>query len=576
MEDNQPESPSHGILDEQDDKIIIATFTCFTAFVLFVTFFILATRFRLWHTNWLLEKIPKMVDNPVTYLISICAGLYAEVSYGNDLYWIWLMVLIIAYDNVLTISAGSTPGSSWLLREYVNLFYCIYLGFFINQDVMVSHEYHVPLLVLWSLLLAKFSLRLVFHKLVKRAYGLNNSKVVSDFMKIEHELAKPNENVDPQSMKGYNYLVLGEGKINPTMKGPEYTAEIKLPADVVTLEKVWSCKERLLDPSMDTDNRLRDVCLSFAFFKLLKRRFFEYPAAEAQQEKTRQLVFDGLLKNLNKDNDSTRVYRVLAMEIGFIRDFFYTRYPIIFAFGFPVFQVILLTGMLGVSLWISAIAFHRREDSHNSYLKHNNHNIDYTITNILLIIMSVMEALETMTYVFSDWTKVMLICLCETHPVKDGGNTESIQPHYLVASQLSKYCAYLMVFLPDMLPDSIFSVKLFFREILSETKQFDGAHSLEDKYNLMMQNVGGHGNGVIDMGVRLGRYLMEIPDDVCRWKIMAEFWSEFIIFLAPWGKVREHMRMLESGGEFITHLWALLYHAGIVDHNTTASSGYIP
>ncbi|KAJ3699314.1 hypothetical protein LUZ61_003019 [Rhynchospora tenuis] len=112
--------------------------------------------------------------------------------------------------------------------------------------------------------------------------------------------------------------------------------------------------------------------------------------------------------------------------------------------------------------------------------------------------------------------------------------------------------------------------------ILSETKEFfNGALTSEDKYNLMMK-VGGHGNRVIDMGARLGRYLMEIPDDADRWRILAEFWSEFIIFLAPSGKEREHLRKLESGGEFITHLWTLLYHAGIVDHNTTASSGYYP
>lgn len=166
--------------------------------------------------------------------------------------------------------------------------------------------------------------------------------------------------------------------------------------------------------------------------------------------------------------------------------------------------------------------------------------------------------------------------LCEIHPVKVGGNKEPIEPHHLVANHLSNYCAYLMVFLPDMLSENIFSVKLFFREILSEMKEFfHEARSYEDKYNLMMQ-VEHHGNRVIDMGMRLGKYLMQISDDSHRWKIMADFWSEFVIFLAPSGKVRQHLTKLESGGEFITHLWALLYHAGIVDHSTTAYSGYYP
>ncbi|KAJ3699313.1 hypothetical protein LUZ61_003018 [Rhynchospora tenuis] len=333
MADQSAQPPPDGILNEDADKIIIAAYTCTAAFILSVTFFIQVTRFRLWHSSWILEKIPQVVDHPVTSLIGICAASFSAVPYRNDLYWIWLTVLLIAYDNVLTVStAGSTLGASDLLREYITLFNGVYLGIFINKN-NDGQEYHVPLLVLWSFTLIKFTARLVCHKLVKRAYGLNNSKLIADYMKIEHELTKSNEVIDPTNMKGYKYLVMGEGKINAKITGSKYTPEIELPADVVTLEKVWSCNERLLDPSKDEDNRIRDVCLSFAFFKLLKRRFYGYPAAEAQQEKTRQLVFDGLL---SRDNDS--VYRVLAMEIGFIRDLLYTRYPVIFAFGFPVFQ----------------------------------------------------------------------------------------------------------------------------------------------------------------------------------------------------------------------------------------------
>ena len=81
------------------------------------------------------------------------------------------------------------------------------------------------------------------------------------------------------------------------------------------------------------------------------------------------------------------------------------------------------------------------------------------------------------------------------------------------------------------------------------------------------------GNKVIHKAMNLGRQLTQIPNDARRWKIMADFWSEFIIFLAPSRKVAEHLRLLESGGEFITHLWALLYHTGIVGPSATVSSG---
>ncbi|KAJ1704317.1 hypothetical protein LUZ63_004096 [Rhynchospora breviuscula] len=456
-------------------------------------------------------------------------------------------------------------------------------------------------------------------------------------MKIEHELAKPNEVLDPKYMKGYKYLVIGEGNINPKINnGPDYTPEIELPPGVVTLDEVWSCKDRLLDPSIDTDSRLREVCLSFAFFKLLKRRFYEYPAAEAQLEKTRQLVFNGLL---SRNNDS--IYRVIAMEIAFLRDFFYTRYPVAFALGVPVLHVILLVGMFGVSVWISVLAilckgkFSRSlNNTIGQYSLLENYNkfhlgcwllvtcIPYStwgwspskvapngMKKRKAVVLSpyvkgaIVDSLRLMSHyptkgvaslvqngVYDDlaWSCTLktefhtLIVwhiatgLCEIQPVKDKGNKESVQPYDSVASHLSNYCAYLMVFLPDMLPESIFSVKLFFHNVLTETKEFfHGAHNYEDKYNFMLQ-VGDSGNRVIDMGARLAKYLMEIPDDARRWKIMANFWSEFIIFLAPSGKEREHLKNLESGGEFITHLWALLYHAGIVHDTATASSGHHP
>ncbi|KAF3341738.1 hypothetical protein FCM35_KLT00376 [Carex littledalei] len=715
--DNQSAPPPAEVSDEyfsdvQAYSIRAATFTCVTALILFVNYFIAVTRFRLWHSNGFLEKIIPLVDHPLTWLISNCASQLSSAQYKNDLYLIWLIVLTITYDNVITISTVSSLSSSWLLRESIPLFNAIYAGvsLYTNSD---GSGYFLPLQVLWLLLLVKFFLRLLSHNLVNKVYGLNNSKLVADYMKIEHELTEPNEKIDPKRMTGYKYLVMGEAKINAKLEGPEYGAEVELPESVVTMEKIWKCNDRLLHPSIDTDNRLKDVCLSFAFFKLLKRQYFEYPAAEAEQEKTRRLVFEGLLSG--NDDDDDRVYRVIGMEIGFLRDFFYTRYPVTFAIGFPVVHVILLIGMIGVNVWISHKAFRNNYDPESDYLTHRGHNIDYVITNILLIMIIVMEALETLSYVFSDWTKVILICrhvksrmscypsfyykvlalhckwkfsrslnykigqytllknynrncpdwlhvncfpcskwgyspvkvapigineekavvlsrdvkreivgslrllngyptkgvaslqrngvyndlartcalktefhtlivwhiatsLCEIHPVKDGGNKESIEPHHSVANHLSNYCAYLMVFLPDLLPEreSIFSVKLFFREILSETKEFfREAKKSEDKYNLMMQKED-YCDKVIDMGVKLGRDLMQISDDAHRWKIMSDFWSEFIVFLAPSGKVREHLRLLESGGEFITHLWALLYHAGIVDPNITGSSGYYP
>ncbi|TVU40331.1 hypothetical protein EJB05_13790, partial [Eragrostis curvula] len=38
-----------------------------------------------------------------------------------------------------------------------------------------------------------------------------------------------------------------------------------------------------------------------------------------------------------------------------------------------------------------------------------------------------------------------------------------------------------------------------------------------------------------------------------------------LLYVAPSDNVKEHIEFLAKGGEFLTHLWALLSHAGILD-----------
>jgi hypothetical protein len=45
---------------------------------------------------------------------------------------------------------------------------------------------------------------------------------------------------------------------------------------------------------------------------------------------------------------------------------------------------------------------------------------------------------------------------------------------------------------------------------------------------------------------------------------MAEFWVQTILYIAPSDNAKAHMEHLAHGGEFLTHLWALLTHAGIL------------
>jgi hypothetical protein len=65
------------------------------------------------------------------------------------------------------------------------------------------------------------------------------------------------------------------------------------------------------------------------------------------------------------------------------------------------------------------------------------------------------------------------------------------------------------------------------------------------------------------MGVYWGMRLLDevpAPSDSARRRRLR---SQTLLYAAPYGDVKRHMQLLSQGGEFITHLWALLYHIGI-------------
>ena len=65
--------------------------------------------------------------------------------------------------------------------------------------------------------------------------------------------------------------------------------------------------------------QLKEVCLSFALFRLMRRRFFGLSCPESKLQKTRDLVLKGLLL------DCEAAYRVIEAELAFAHDHFLHR-----------------------------------------------------------------------------------------------------------------------------------------------------------------------------------------------------------------------------------------------------------
>lgn len=140
---------------------------------------------------------------------------------------------------------------------------------------------------------------------------------------------------------------------------------------------------------------------------------------------------------------------------------------------------------------------------------------------------------------------------------------EAATCHQEFAVTLSRYCAYLIDYAPELLHGYV-DAELGIARMMKEVSETIGSlSSIDAKYKAMhdLEEREEEDDTVFRKGVKLGKQLERMDNSNLRWKLMAELWAEKIIYIAPSDNVKKHMEFLAKGGEFLTHLWALLSHA---------------
>jgi len=157
--------------------------------------------------------------------------------------------------------------------------------------------------------------------------------------------------------------------------------------------------------------------------------------------------------------------------------------------------------------------------------------------------------------------------LCEHHLV-DAHDREDDAVR--TASTLSRYCLHLLAFAPDLLPDHSSESESMLDRTLDEARELlKKAKTLASRCEELMRNSTHDGDGdeesLVKQGARLARRLIdEIPETKFRWKVLSDFWAEMMLYVSPSDDARAHLEALAKGGEFITHIWVLLTHAGVL------------
>ncbi|KAL6861424.1 hypothetical protein ACP4OV_017124 [Aristida adscensionis] len=190
--------------------------------------------------------------------------------------------------------------------------------------------------------------------------------------------------------------------------------------------------------------------------------------------------------------------------------------------------------------------------------------------------------------------------LVARHPLSKQENT----PGAVVAMALSGYCAYLVAFHPELLPDDRDGTERVYKDTVAEMKKEMGCWgyytSLQGARCDKLMEIAGRPQvaapaeeapattsvdsvlreievepvwTVLRKGARLGKALIEryaaAADGAARervWQMVADVWTEVVVYAAPASgelQVKAHREALAQGGEFITVLWAIATHTGI-------------
>ncbi|KAK3432880.1 hypothetical protein EUGRSUZ_D00387 [Eucalyptus grandis] len=136
--------------------------------------------------------------------------------------------------------------------------------------------------------------------------------------------------------------------------------------------------------------------------------------------------------------------------------------------------------------------------------------------------------------------------------------------HFGIATQLSKYLAYLVAFTPRLLPDHPYRTQSIFRSAVSEARGLFKESSVSmDKRIEMLKGIDVEQcqENIVLQGAKLGRqFASVVANEEQIWKVLADFWEE-MMYMAPSNAAAAHADYLPTGGEFVTHVWVFVSHA---------------
>uniref|UniRef100_A0A0D3F662 DUF4220 domain-containing protein n=3 Tax=Oryza TaxID=4527 RepID=A0A0D3F662_9ORYZ len=158
------------------------------------------------------------------------------------------------------------------------------------------------------------------------------------------------------------------------------------------------------------------------------------------------------------------------------------------------------------------------------------------------------------------------------------GDGEPLPRKGEAAVTLSRYCAYLVSYEPGLLPDDPEWTEKAYNDVKSVLGSFFRSCSCatagrREKLVRFGDDWEAEAPSAMARGVKLGKLLEDRASESTEgfeevWTMLLEFWAALLVVVAqrPSAGPEGHALALANGGEFITHIWAMITHAGVRVH----------
>ncbi|KAL6861612.1 hypothetical protein ACP4OV_017312 [Aristida adscensionis] len=197
--------------------------------------------------------------------------------------------------------------------------------------------------ILWILCATKVVQRIAYTEIGKRSYAHGmNARLMSCYMakvlKKQGDVEQGSTGQGGQDVLGScMYIVMGEEELvkEPTADG--YDLKNENDDGVVTVSGVWQLEETQMPfTSTDQIQRLKRLGLSFALFKLLRRRFEHLPMMKEKETLvSRELILRGLCNN--GESSAEALFQVMSDEVNFLSEYYHSVVPVVLASPFFLF-----------------------------------------------------------------------------------------------------------------------------------------------------------------------------------------------------------------------------------------------